>query len=864
MNFKAFAVISFAVANAMLSGCKTAQPAPGVPTEKNHGGAKAAREVSTQPDWLPKPAPYRAAETQLTDLVHTKLRVSFDWQKQQLIGEATLTCKPYFYPQSSLVLDAKGFEIKSVELEEGGPLKYTYDGKKLNITLDKTYSRTQEYHVLINYIAKPNELVAGGSAAITSDKGLYFINPLGEEKDKPRQIWTQGETEASSCWFPTIDAPNQRMTQEIYITIEDNFKTLSNGTLVYSRQRPNGLRTDYWKQELPHAPYLAMMAIGEFAVVKDSWKNKDVTYYVEPKYKNSARGIFGNTPEMLSFFSQKLGVEYPWDKYAQVVVRDYVSGAMENTSASLFGEFMQLSNRELLDHSMDEIIAHELFHQWFGDLVTTESWSNLPLNESFATYGEYLWFEHKLGRDEADLGLNSDLSNYLNEAQRKRVPLIRYHYHDKEDMFDRHSYQKGGRVLHMLRNYVGDDAFFAALKKYLTDNKFKSVEIHNLRLAFEEVTGEDLNWFFDQWFMQPGHPELSVEQQYKDGALTVTVLQHQDSAYAPIYKLPVKIAVWSNGKKTEFPVTVSKFRNVFEFPVSAAPELVIFDAEAQLLGTVKHQKSDDELSYQYYHADRFAHKLQALNGLIDRAHDPKIQPVFRDALNDKFWRLRSTAVFAFNNTRFMMEENGAEKAKQQAEAPQLAAILEKIKTIALTDPKTSVRSDAIATLASYRTGNYAQVFAKALQDSSYVVAAAGVDALVGLEQVSGYLPQLEKMRASNNANLVSALATFYARHGNGSEYAWFEKQIGRLPQSELNTFLQTFAGFLYKASPADRAKGIALLNNLARTHKMYYVRLGALQGLAILGDEPNVSTYISEIKAQEKDARLQEIYQRIP
>ena len=455
MNFKAFAVISFAAANAMLLGCKTAEPITGT----NNTAANqqvTSKNGKTVPDWVPKPAPYQAAETQLTDLIHTKLRVSFDWQKQQLIGEATLTCKPYFYPQSSLVLDAKGFEIQSVELEDGGPLKYTYDGKKLNITLDKTYSRTQEYKVLINYIAKPNELEAGGSEAITSDKGLYFINPLGEEKDKPRQIWTQGETEASSAWFPTIDAPNQRMTQEIYITIEDNFKTLSNGSLIYSRQRPNGMRTDYWKQELPHAPYLAMMAIGEFAVVKDSWKNKDVTYYVEPKYKNSAKGIFGNTPEMLSFFSKKLGVEYPWDKYAQVVVRDYVSGAMENTSASLFGEFVQLSNRELLDHSMDEIIAHELFHQWFGDLVTTESWSNLPLNESFATYGEYLWFEHKLGRDEADMGLVNDLVNYLSEAQRKRVPLIRYHYENQEDMFDRHSYQKGGRVLHMLRHYVGE------------------------------------------------------------------------------------------------------------------------------------------------------------------------------------------------------------------------------------------------------------------------------------------------------------------------------------------------------------------------------------------------------------------------
>ncbi|HSI90790.1 MAG TPA: M1 family metallopeptidase, partial [Adhaeribacter sp.] len=465
MNFKAFVVISFSVSIGMLSGCKTAEQTVDanndVPVVAGPG-----KKGSSVPNWVVQPGPFNPAETIVTDLVHTKLRVSFDWQNQHLIGEATLTCKPYFYPQNTLVLDARGFDISTVELASGKKLTYNYDGKKLIINLDRSYNRSEQYDVVINYIAKPNELEAGGSDAITSDKGLYFINPLGEDKEKPRQIWTQGETQASSAWFPTIDAPNQKMTQELYITVDKNFKTLSNGSLIYSRNRADGTRTDYWKQELPHSPYLAMMAIGEFAVVKDRWKTLDVDYYVEPEYKNSAKAIFGNTPEMLSFFSKKLGVEYPWEKYAQVIVRDYVSGAMENTSASLYGEFVQNHRRELLDRSWDDIIAHELFHQWFGNLVTTESWSNLPLNESFATYGEYLWFEHKLGRDEADMGLQEDLTNYLREARQKRVPLIRYHYHKQEEMFDRHSYQKGARVLHLLRYQVGDEAFFAALKKY--------------------------------------------------------------------------------------------------------------------------------------------------------------------------------------------------------------------------------------------------------------------------------------------------------------------------------------------------------------------------------------------------------------
>jgi aminopeptidase N len=863
MNWKAFAVISFAAANGILSGCKTTQPNTGS-NNASLGVVTSSSETIMVPEWVPKPAPYHAAETQLTDLVHTKLRVSFDWQKQHLIGEATITCRPYFYPQNSLVLDAKGFEIKSIKTASGKDLQFKYDGKKLNITLDKTYSRTENYEVVINYVAKPNELEAGGSAAITSDKGLYFINPLGEDKPKPRQIWTQGETQASSCWFPTIDAPNQKMTQEIYITIEKNFTTLSNGNLVYSKNNSNGTRTDYWKQELPHAPYLVMMAIGEYAVVHDTWKNKDVDYYVEPKFKNDAKAIFGNTPEMLTFFSQKLGVEYPWDKYAQVVARDYVSGAMENTSATLFGEFVQQTRRELLDRNHEDVISHELFHQWFGDMVTSESWSNLPLNESFATYGEYLWNEHKYGRDEADLGLMDDLNNYLREAQNKQLPLIRYNYKSQEDMFDRHSYQKGGRVLHMLRNYVGDEAFFAALKKYLTDNKFKSAEIANLRLAFEEVTGEDLMWFFDQWFMKPGHPQLKADQQYENGKVTFRVFQEQDTVYTPLYKLPLKVAVWSGGKKTEYPITVSKFRNVFEFPSATKPDLILLDADAQLLGTIQHEKTDDELIYQYYHAEHFYQKFQALNGLMDKVQEPKVQDVFQDALKDKFWRLRSTAVYAYNTTRFMSDEKGnGSEGKPKFSEPQFDAVKQTIQKIAASDPKTSVRADALATLSSYRNPANVDIFMKALLDSSYAVAAAGLDGLVSQENGKDLLPKLAPLQRSENAEVIVSLASFYARHGDVAQFAWFEKQIKLLPENSLREYLPLFSTYLLSVPVQEKNNGIKILENVARIHKNYRVRLAAYQGLTILSDEAGVKEILNQLKENEKDERLKKLYQNM-
>ena len=234
-------------------------------------------------------------------------------------------------------------------------------------------------------------------------KGMYFINPRGEEKDKPTQIWTQGETESSSAWFPTIDKTNQRCTQELTVTVENKYVTLSNGKLMSQKKNTDGTRTDYWKMDLPHAPYLFFLGVGEYAVVKDKWRDKEVNYYVEKEYAPVAKKIFGNTPEMMTFFSKITGVDYPWVKYSQITGRDYVAGAMENTTATIHQESAQQDARELVDgNSWEGTIAHELFHQWFGDYVTTESWSNLTLNESFADYSQTLWDEYKYGKDEAN------------------------------------------------------------------------------------------------------------------------------------------------------------------------------------------------------------------------------------------------------------------------------------------------------------------------------------------------------------------------------------------------------------------------------------------------------------------------------
>ncbi|MEN9964344.1 MAG: hypothetical protein RL582_1439 [Bacteroidota bacterium] len=445
---------------------------------------------------------YRASETKINEVIHTKLDVKFDFENAWMIGKEWLTLRPFFYATDSVTLDAKGMDIKAVSLMNGTAktkLTFNYDGFVLRIKLGKSFNRNEKYTLYFEYISKPNELKSEGSAAITDAKGLYFINPKGKDKNKPVQIWTQGETESNSAWMITIDKPNQKSTQELSMTVPDKMVTLSNGLLISQKKNTDGTRTDNWKMDLPHAPYLFFMGAGEFSVIKDSYKGKEVSYYVEKKYQPYARGIFGNTPEMMEFFSKKLGVEYPWAKYAQIVGRDYVSGAMENTTATLHQESAYQNARELTDgNAWEETIAHELFHHWFGDLVTAESWSNLTVNESFANYSEYLWDEYKYGRDFADAHHFEDMQGYLFSGSDKK-DLVRFHYSNKEDMFDAVSYNKGGRILHMLRNIVGDEAFFKSLTVYLNTNKYKTGEAAQLRLAFEEVTGRDLNWFWNQW-----------------------------------------------------------------------------------------------------------------------------------------------------------------------------------------------------------------------------------------------------------------------------------------------------------------------------------------------------------------------------
>ncbi len=801
------------------------------------------------PAWVREKGPYNPEATRHFQLLNTTLHVAPDWAKEHLHGTAILTLSPHFYPQNEVTLDAKGFDLHRVgllNLKDTLDLKHGYDGQKLTVQLGKTYQRGDRFQLVIRYTARPNDLPKGGSQAITDDKGLYFINAAGTDPYKPRQLWTQGETEASSCWFPTFDAPNVKTTQDLYFTVDTALATLSNGRLVAQQVNKNGTRTDYWKQEKPHAPYLFMIAAGRFQVVKDEWKGLKVDYYMEPEYAPYARDIFGHTPEMIGFFSDLLDFPFPWEKYSQVVVRDFVSGAMENTSATVFMEELNVDRRSLLDSDWEGIIAHELFHQWFGNVVTCESWANLALNEAFATYAEYLWAAHKHGNDEAALVWKGELDSYLRESEDKQEPIVRYHYHDREDMFDSHSYAKAGMMLHLLRNYLGDPAFFESLRRYLKQHAYKATEIHHLRLVFEEVSGQDLNWFFDQWFMKPGHPSFFVKDSYDNGELTLTVAQTQDPAYTPIYRIHVDVDVWHGGKATRHRLEVTEKEQYFTFKVPGPPQCVLFDPESLIPGLVDHIKPSDYFLFQAQAAGNVLHRLDALDQFKNALDEPGVPELMLKALDDPFWKARETAIGAF----------------ARYEGSQQGLVLEKLKTLALNDPKAAVRAAAVNVLASL--GPFTNIFSQTLQDSSYEVMAYSLYALA-IHEPAKARERFRAVEGSNDLTVLSTVADFYSYMAIPDKFGWFKDKIARNGSGQKLAVLLNYLGsyLMQQSDPAQKKEGVEILLPYARNHRTQYTRQAAFQSLSLLTDVPGVQEAMKEIFDAETDEKLKQFYRML-
>lgn len=767
-------------------------------------------EISQQKAYLKQP--YQPAQPRPMDLVHTKLRLDPIWETASLKGEATLTITPTFYPQDSVVIDAHNFVFHSIRLKEktgnNNELSYHYDSQHLVVQFPKTLKAQDTLKLFLDYTARLSNLEKDKSA-VAGSKGMYFINPKGKIPEKPKQIWTQGETEYSSHWFPTFDQPNVKTTQEVYLTVDTAYTAISNGEKVYDATNADGTHTVYWRQSKPHAPYLFMLAVGKYVKVQDSWQDSiPVNYYVEPQYKQYAQMIFGATPEMMDYYSRILDFDYPWAKYAQVPVRDFIAGAMENTSATIHFSGIQHNKRQHLHRTYETLIAHELIHHWFGDLVTCESWANLAMNEAFATYGEHLWMRHSHGEEAAAIQWQNDLNRYLNESRRKKRPLIQYHYKAPGRLFDAHRYQKGACILRMLHAELGSKAFFKGLSYFLKQHAYQPVEHHDLRLALEHVTGRSLKWFFDQWFRSAGHPKLMVDQHYDSAndEVLLTVKQQQNTNKYPVFKLPMAIDVHhKNGEVKRHQIIINEKADSFYFPAKQPPHLVNFDAEKVILAEKNLRFGLDAWIYQFNNTESYLNQYEAITHISDSLGAltySKAEALTKKALNSSYRRIRLEGLNMVRDTSH----------------PRLSAnFANKVKSLAKNDPETRVRGFAYQTLADYDYANkFLGTFKDGLQDSAYYVVRQALDALKATNPKLA-LKASKELTDTRSDRLLYVVAKLHAKQGTQEADSFLQHALMDKPNWDARfDLLPFYMKYLERMGPMYFSQNLSNLKELRK------------------------------------------------
>jgi len=702
------------------------------------------------------------------DVKHIKLVITLDFEQETVSGTVSATFSTLYEEVKSVSFDAIDLQIERVTLNGGKELAFSNDGKKLTVTLDRPYQHGEEFTVAVEYHAKPRT-------------GLRFIKPAPEDPTRPAQAWTFGQPRYHSYWFPCHDAPNDRATTEIIVTVPAHFQTVANGNLI-SVTDHGATKTHHWRHDIPHAAYLISLVVSDFAVVEDSYNGKAVNYYVRPERKDDARYYMGKTPEMMRFFAEYTGVEYPYDKYAQTVVEVF-TGAMEHTTATTHSFMLLMDERAAMDFDLVPVVAHELAHQWFGDLVTCRDWPNGWLNEGFATYFEELWNGHDVGADYFKQTMLDLKNGYLEEDGYYRRPIVYHVYHnDGFELFDGHMYNKGAWVLHMLRHQLGDETFRRAVKAYLERYREREVITADLERTFEEATGRSLAQFFQQWVYQGGYPAFEVNYSW-DGEHAMARLKvkqtQQVDDLTPCFVTPVDLVftvpVSDEAAKDEHTTETrtiamrvmagedGQVEQSYYIPLEREPVMARFDPEGWLLKTLKFERSPKMMRYQLAHDGDVLGRIEAAEALGEDGSAESIEALKTALLNDTFWGARAAAAEALGVI-------GTERAQ--------AILSEGLQE--LTAPEFSrVRTAIAETLGQFQAPQQAELAersARALKallergDISYRVESAAAYAL-GKTRSAGSVDYLEQLIDRPSWNHAAQRGIFKGMAASGDERA---------------------------------------------------------------------------------------------
>jgi aminopeptidase N len=785
------------------------------------------------------------------DQKHIALDLRFDWEKEQTFGIEEFTFSPLKSNFTELNLDAGLMIFNSVRLKNGDDLEFSYDEKnsKLSIKMDKPYSFKDEITIIIDYqtkgISVDNSLGFGGGG------GLKFVKPEKPTPTNPRQIWSQGESEYNKYWFPSYDYPNDFRTTELKATVQKPLQVISNGKLLSTKENGDGTRTFHWKMDTPYTNYLTSIVVGEFAEIRGEYEGIPVSTYVYQPWLFEGKITAKRLPAMVKFFSEKLNFKYPYVKYAQTTGNTF-NGGMENITATTQTDNMIIDERTELDTNPDGLQAHELAHQWFGNYVTCRDWSEIWLNESFATYMEGLWQLEEKGKDYFLFNdLRTNQNAYYNAWQQgNRRPIVTKHYANPDAVFDTYAYPRGGAVLHMLRKQLGDENFFRALNHYLKSNANQPVSTEDLRIAIEEATGQSVDAFFDQWLYRMGHPVFEVTQNYDSAKSELTLRVKQVQAMdltssfpqTKFFQMPVEIEIVTNkGTKTETVFIESKEENTFNFEVDSKPKMVDFDNEGTLIKELKFEKSLEELLYQAKNDGDILGRNWAIQELskharkngISGADKVKVLDFLKTAvISDQTWQLRDEAI---NKIQEILIPNNPDGNNNQAITfdKEMTDILKK----AALDQNSQVRGNAISLLGRTNDKQFAPLFRSAINDKSYFVINQAALALANTKEEEAYfiLRKLAQTDSWRNRLIVSGLNALAALEDNRALDLGFKYASNKNETSAV----RTAALAIISAVGKDDKRSYPLIFANFKTafdNNSFQTMFNSLQSLIKLGD----------------------------
>ncbi|WP_138501884.1 M1 family metallopeptidase [Nostoc sp. PA-18-2419] len=587
---------------------------------------------------------------------HIFLDLSLDIPGQSCQGICSIRLLPIRNGIDRLTLDAVNLNIESVQVDEVSQ-NFDYNGEQLSIQLSQGTEIDKRLLIAIAYsVTKPQ-------------RGIYFVQPDKYYPNKPTQVWTQGEDEDSRYWFPCFDYPGQLSTSEIRVRVPNPLVAISNGELINTTE-DGDYKIYHWSQQQVHPTYLMTIAAGDFAEIRDHWNGKPVIYYVEKGREEDAKRSMGKTPRMIEFLSQMYGYQYPFPKYAQVCVDDFIFGGMENTSTTLLTDKCLLDERAALDNRNTEgLVVHELAHQWFGDLVVIKHWSHAWIKEGMASYSEVMWTEYEYSLQEAAYYRLLEARRYLSEDQsRYRRPMVTHVYREPIELFDRHIYEKGSCVYHMIRAQLGDELFWQAIQTFIQDNAHKTVETVDLLRAIEKATGRNLLFLFDQYVYRGGHPEFNIGYSWDGDAnlakITVTQTQAAEgkNRSKDLFDLKIPIGfgyvqqekvkseelgnrsneklITPNSQLKTFVVRVNESEQSFYFPLENKPQYISFDVGNNYLKTVSLEYSLPELKAQLEFDPDPISRIYAAEALAKKGGLEATKALSEALKNDSFWGVR--------------------------------------------------------------------------------------------------------------------------------------------------------------------------------------------------------------------------------